>query len=119
MHHEDAGEKDDGQHDVHGRTGDGDHEALPAGMRHEFVGRAAARFQRILPGHFDVAASGRTLMRYRFRRGGNPKPLAEADGEHIYAYAEVFRGGIMAKFVDQDHDPEHDCHRNHGIETMR
>ena len=38
VHHVDAGEQKDGQQDIHGGTGNGDQEAVPARMRHELRG---------------------------------------------------------------------------------
>ena len=114
VHHEHAGEERDGQDDVHGRTGDGDHEALPARMRHEFVGRAAARFQRVLARHLDVTAQRQgadAVVGFAAAKAG--QPLAEADGEDIDANAKPFGGGKVAELVHQDHDAEHHGHRNH------
>ena len=114
VHHEHDGKESDSQENVHRRPGDGNHEALPARMRHEFVGRAAARFQRVLARHLDVAAE---------RQGADAvvgvaaaktsQTFTEADGENIDPNAKPFGGGKVAELVHQDHDAEHDGHRNH------
>jgi hypothetical protein len=56
VHHEDADQQKDGQHDVHGGAGDGDEEAVPAGVREEFRRIAGALVHGILAAHLDVAA---------------------------------------------------------------
>ena len=114
MHHEDAGQQRDGQNDVHGRAGDRDHEALPARVRHELVGRAGARFQRILARHLDVAAQRQradAIVGIAAPEAG--QALAKADGENVHPDAKRLSGGIMAELVHQDHDPEHNGHRDH------
>ena len=97
-----------GQQDVHRRPGKRDDEALPARMRHELVGRAAVRFQRVLARHLDVAAQRQgadTVIGVAFAEAD--QALAETDGEDIDPDTEQLGGGIVAELVDQDHDPEH------------
>src|SRR5207248_5311481 len=108
LHHEDAREQRDRQDDVHRRPGDGDHEALPARMRHEFGGIAGTVVERIFAAHLDVAAKRQHVDAVvGFAAAESPQPLAETDGELLHAHAEEFGGSKVAKFVDQHHDAEH------------
>ena len=56
MHHVDRGEENDGQQDIHGRPGDGDEEAVPAGMIHELARIVGTLVHGIFAAHLDVAA---------------------------------------------------------------
>ncbi len=114
MHHVNAGKQSDGQQNVHRRAGDGDDEALPARMRHEFVRRSAARLQRILARHLHVAAERqRADAVVGIAAAEADQALAEADGEDVNPDATQFGGGIVAKLVHQNHDAEHHGHRNY------
>ena len=63
VHHVHAGQQADGEQDVHGRSGEGDDEALPARMGQEFAGISGAIVHRVFARHFDVAAERKALMR--------------------------------------------------------
>ena len=106
MHHVDAGEQSESQQNVHGWPSHRDDEALPARMREEFRRVPAALIHGVLTTHFDVAAQrnsanaviGVTLFETQQAR-------SKADGKRFNPHAEVLGGGIVAEFVDQDHEP--------------
>ncbi len=109
--HVDSGDQENGQDDVHGGAGEGDQDALPAGLGEEFVGIAFAVFQRIIAGHFDVAAQGEAADAVvGVAALPAPEAGAEADGENFDADAEGFGDDEMSPFVDEDHDAEDDCY---------
>ncbi len=41
--------------------------------------------------------------------------LAESDGELLDPHAKIFGGSVVAEFVQQDHDSEHDPHDANGM----
>ena len=56
-------ENQERQQDIHGRSGNGDHDALPARFGEIFVIGASALFDDIVARHAHVAAKGKALRR--------------------------------------------------------
>ncbi len=107
MHHVDRGEKENRQQDVHGRTGDGDQEAVPPRMVHELAGIVGALIHRILAAHLDVAAERQQVDAIvGFPSAEADQALAESNGELLYAHPQQLGHGKMAELVDQDHEPQ-------------
>ena len=108
--HVDHGEQADGQQDVHGWPGNGDDETMPAGVRHELGRVACPCVHRVLAAHLDVTAQrngGDAVIRL-----ASAKPeqtLTKTNGEDFHAHAQQLSGGVVSKFVDQDHESQ-----NHG-----
>ena len=110
MDHVDHGEQADGKQDVHGRTGDGDDETMPARMRHELGRVACPCVHRVLATHLDVAAQGNcgdAVIGVASTK--SEETFTETDGEDFHAHAQQLGGGVVSKFVDQDHESQ-----NHG-----
>ena len=116
MHHVNAGKQAHGEQNVHGRTGDGDQEAVPARMRHEFARIAAALIHRVFAAHLDVTAQ----RQYVDAVVGVALPeteqaFAEADGKLLHPNTQQFGHGVVAELVNQDHESQNHAdgeHRN-------
>src|SRR5208282_1975572 len=47
--------------------------------------------------------------------GETQQTLAEADGKHFYADAEILGCGVVAELMNQDHESKHDSHVENGM----
>ena len=86
-------------------------------MRHEFVRRSGARLQRVFARHLHIAAERQradAVVGIAAAEAG--QALAKSDGEDVNPDAAQLGGGIVAKLVHQNHDAEHDGHRNYRDE---
>ncbi len=109
VEHGDAGHEAEGEDEVGDGAGEGDEDALPAGVRVELAGVAGGGFAGIVAGHLDVSAEG---------KGGDAvvgvaaleaeEAFAEADGEDLDADAAELGDGEVAELMDEDHDAEDD-----------
>src|SRR5438309_2328416 len=114
---EDDAEHHDGQDEVHPRPREHDQEASPQGLQREgfrrIVDRRAASLERILlADHLDVAAhrnGGQTIFGFRPAPAGQDG--TEADGKALDPDARPARDEEVAKFVDEDQDPDDDDER--------
>ncbi len=114
--HVGAGEEDEGEDEVGDGAGDGDEDALPAGMVLEFAGIegglmlvAAGDGFVADAGHFDVAAKGDEVDAVVGAVVDEAEEaLAEADGEGFDADAAELGDEEVAELVHDDHDAEHD-----------
>ena len=120
MHHVDRGEQNDRQQDVHGRSGDGDQEAVPAGVIHELPGIVGALIHGILAAHLDVAAEWDGVDAIvGLAAAESDQPSAEADGELLDAHPEPLSHGEVAKLVDQDHEAQDGDDGDKGGQKIR
>ncbi len=117
VEHVDAGHEAEGEEEVGDGAGEGDEDALPAGMVVEVAGVVdggrcfawGVGGEAHLAGHLDVAAEG---------DGGDlvlgvaateaEETFAEADGEDLDADAAELGDGEVAELVDQNHDAKDD-----------
>ncbi len=114
--HVGAGEEDEGEDEVGDGAGDGDEDALPAGVVLEFSGiegglmlTAAGDGLVADAGHFDVAAEGHEVDAVVGAVVDEAEEaLAEADGEGFDADAAELGDEEVAELVHDDHDAEHD-----------
>src|SRR5450432_4536376 len=102
-----GGEESDREGDVHEWPGNGNEEPVPAGMRHELTRVACGLVHGVFTAHFHVAAE---------RDGANPivsispaetqKTWSEAHRKNFHADAQELGCGVVAPFVDHDHDAQ-------------
>ena len=91
------------------RSGDGDKDALPAGLREVFVVRPGAFFHDVVARHADVAAEReRAQPVVGVAALYTEQPRAETEGENIHADAAELRGDEVAPLVHENHDAEDD-----------
>ena len=96
-------------------AGEGDEDALPAGVGVELAGVAGGGFAGIVAGHFDVSAEwkdGEAVVGVAAFEAEDA--LAEADGEGFDADAAELGDGEVAELMDEDHDAEDDCQFKDG-----
>ena len=117
VHHEDGGHEAEGEDEVGDGAGEGDKDALPAGMVVEVAGVVVGGFGLVgivggeshLSGHLDVAAEGDGGdLVLGFAAAEAEEAFAEADGEDLDTDAAELGDGEVAKFVDQNHDAKDD-----------
>ena len=114
VEHVDAGHEAEGEDEVGDGAGEGDEDALPAGMGVEVAGVVVGVWLRrgsweYLAGHLDVAAEGEdgdAVVGVAALEA--EEALAEADGEDLDADAAELGDGEVAEFVDQNHDAKDD-----------
>ncbi len=120
VHHVNAGEQKDSQHNIHGGTGDGDEKTMPARVREKFRRIAGALIHGILAAHLDVAAQGnRADPIVGVSLAEAEQALAKADGENLDPDPQPFGNGIMAKFMNQDHESEDDDNGDQRNQKVR
>ena len=112
---EEAGQQGERQQDIHGRTGEGDDHALPAGFGEKAAGVGGAGavggvfVGGLLAGHLDISAEGDERdAEIGFATAEAEQAGPEAEGEGFDADVEVTGGPVMTQFVDEDHDAEQD-----------
>ena len=101
MNHVDDGQQADGKQDVHGGTGDGDDETMPARVRHELCGIISACVHRVLATHLDVAAQrdcGDAVICLASAK--SEEAFTKTNGKDFHAHAQQLGGGVVSKFVD-------------------
>ncbi len=82
MHHVNHGQKTDSEQNVHCRSGNRDNEPMPARVRKEFRGIAAAGIHRILAAHLYITTErNRRDAVIGFAVTESQKPLAKSDGK--------------------------------------
>ncbi len=98
--HVDAGHQRDGEQEVGEGAGEGDEDALPAGMVLQLAGVVALGLARHLAGHLDVAAERKQaetivgVAAFEAEESG-----AEADGEDFDADAAELGDGEVTEFM--------------------
>ena len=115
MDHVNHGEQADGKQDVHGWTGDRDDETMPARMRHELRWISSARVHGVLATHLDVAAQrncGNAVIRLASPK--SEETFTKTNGEDLHAHAQQLGGGVVSKFVDQDHESQDHGYGSNG-----
>ena len=118
--HVNAGDENHGQDDVHRRTGQGDQNALPSRFGQELVGVALAVFERVVAGHFHVAAQRQSAQAViGVAAFVSPEARAEADGKNLDAHAKGFGNDEMSPLVHQDHDAEDNRNGNDHYQEVR
>src|ERR1035438_783874 len=120
VHHINAGEQHNGEHDIHRRTGQGYDEALPAGVREKLSRIAGAVIHRVFARHLYVTAErdGADAV-VGVAAGEAQQTLAKADGKDFHAHAKIFGGGIMSELMNQNHESEHNAHVKNGMEKRQ
>ena len=120
MHHIDNRQQADSEQDVHGRPCDRNDEAMPARMRQEFPGIAAARIHRVLAAHLYITTQRQRVDAIFSLALAKPDQLlAETNGELFHPDAKQFSHGVVSKFVDQDHESEDGYERDCGNKELR
>ena len=109
VEHVDAGHEAEGEDEVGEGAGEGDEDALPAGVGVELAGVAGGGFAGVVACHLDVAAEGEEGDAVvGVAALDAEEALAEADGEGLDADAAELGDGEVAKFVDENHDAKDD-----------
>src|SRR5580704_3361259 len=107
--HEESGEHRHSQNDVHGWAGEYDNQTLPARLVQEAARVAGLLVARLLAHHLDVAAQqNEGKAKIGFALLESEQARAESEAERVHLHIEETRGPIVAEFVDQDHDADHD-----------
>ena len=102
------GHEDDGEEEVGEGAGEGDEDALPAGMGVEVAG-IGGTLAGIIAGHFDIAAEGKEADAVVCVAALEAdEALAEADGEDLDTDTAELGHDEVAGLVDENHDAEDD-----------
>jgi hypothetical protein len=127
----DQEEQEERQDEVEDRPGDGDEDALPAGLGGEVVGRGSGREGGLgsglqgspvaaeLAGHLDVAAEGEdgdAIVGIAVAEAEDAG--SEADGEGFHADAAELGDDEVAELVDENEEAEDDGEFNNDEEDM-
>src|SRR4051794_15427263 len=108
MLHVQACHHNNGKQNIHERAGDGDNESLPARMRHELTGVTGGSFKRVLARHLYVSAERKNAQAViGFIAFESKQALAEADRKNFHADAAKLGRSIVAKFMDENEQTEH------------
>src|SRR6188472_851417 len=103
--HEESGQQDYREDEVHERARNRDKEALPFGLREEFVRGARYRIAHAFPGHLDVSAERNcadAVIRIAVAVPDEARP--ETHRECFDLDLEEFGDEKMTQFVDDDDD---------------
>src|ERR1700751_1611273 len=88
-------------------------------MGEELTGIAGALVHGVFARHFHVAAQrNRADAVIGLALAETAQACAKANGKHFYADSEELGRSVMAELVDQDHEPEYDCHGENGDQEM-
>ncbi len=107
MHHVNRGQQEDGQKNIHRRPGDGDQKTVPARMREKLRRITRALIHRIFAAHLHIAAQrdgADAVVGLAFPEA--EQALAKANGKDLDPHSQPFGHGVVAKFVDQDHEAQ-------------
>ena len=109
--HVEAGQQENRQKHVHGRTHDGNDKALPSWFRLELVLTAGGLVRGLLASHLDVAPERQgtdPIIRIPVLEAKQTRP--ETERKHIDADAKVLGGQEVAELMDQNHDAQDEDH---------
>ena len=107
--------QNEGQTNVHQRSGNRYREAMELGMGHEFTRFSCQLFIVVFASHLDVASQGKkTDPVISISSLKTDQTLAESEGEDFYSNSQQFCHQIVSKFMDEDH---HTKNKNKGDDT--
>ena len=90
------------------------------GMREELTGIAGALIHGILAAHFHVAAEGDGADAVvGVAAAEAEQALAKSDGENLDSHAQQLRDGVVAEFMNQNHESQDHRNREHSYKKSR
>ena len=93
---------------------------MPARVIHELPRIVCTRIHRVLAAHLDVPAKrNRVNAVVGLTLSEANQPLAEANGELLHPHSQPLGHGVVAKFVDQDHEAQDGNYGNERGKEIR